>query len=242
MFFSTAAASSFRKSLSIPSVGLNAANTDVYLAFDGNSLTAGTGAGDNQNYPNHVKDNFTSSFKSILFKPSGIGGQTIGNMLQDYEEKLIQYYDPARYNMIFVWEDVNGIYPNSALQQFEQVKTYTQTAKEAGFEKVVVLTSYYHRPEADGEYRTNAGAVVDKSSIEAATARLNDYYDLIHNADPATVHYDHAIDLRLAPHIGGAENTVLDPTYFYDYIHLTDLGYQVVADEVIKYINSVFNL
>jgi len=216
---------------------VSAANTDVNFVFDGNSLTLGTGALGSQVYPNMVKDNFTGIFKSLEFHSFGVGGQTLSQMLADKDTQILPLVNPAKLNILVLWEDVNQLYSGGGSipgnEHFNKMKNYAQDAKDAGFDKVIVLTSYYFKKDADGIFRNAGGVDVSQvEDVDNASDTLEIYFDLVKNLANNDAPWDYSIDLRDSVNIGGLRNEVKNNTYFADFIHLTTAGYQIVAAEV----------
>jgi len=219
---------------------------DVNIVFDGNSLTQGEGAGGVQVYPNKVKNNYATTFKSLEFHSYGIGGQTLSQMMQDRTTQVLPLANSSKTNILFLWEDVNGLFQNNAAgaqAHFDNMKLYAQDAKNAGFQKVVLLTSYYFKKDADSIFRNIVGTDVSYVELAGGTSDILDiYFDLVTNSNISDVPWDYHIDLRNAPNIGGLRNRVKDNNYFTDFIHLTDLGYQRVAEQVILVVNEIMGI
>jgi len=223
----------------------SAASTDLNMVFDGDSLTRGEGAGGYQVYPYQIFTHYETIFKTVEWHSFGVGGQTTSQMLTDRATQVLPLANPAKFNILFLWEDVNALFqkaPADAQLNYDQMKLYAQDAKNAGYQKVVLLTSYHFRADSDGIIRQGT---TDASHVQAPGGTsdiLEIYFDLVTNSNPADVAWDHHIDLRNAPFIGGVRNQIKDDVYFADFIHLKLPGYNIVRDQVIAYINSLFNI
>jgi len=223
---------------------VSAENTDANLVFDGNSLTQGTGATSAQDYPNMVKNNFTGIFKSVEFHSFGVGGQTLDQMLADKDTQILPLVNTAKLNILVLWEDVNQLFGGGGFirgrTHFNKMKNYAQEAKSAGFDKVIVLTSYYFKKDADGIFRNVAGTDVSYvEDIDDASDTLAVYFDLVKNLANTDAPWDYSIDLRDSPNIGGGRSEIKDNTYFSDFIHLKTPGYQIVANEVNAIVDQI---
>ena len=214
---------------------LNASITDVNLVFDGDSLTLGTGATQTQDYPKKVYNDLTGVFKSLTYSSFGVGGQTIEDMIVDDVTQIHSLIDTAKINILVEWEDANAlgfIGEQTAQQCFDSHVNYTQRARDAGFDYIILLTSHYLR-KVDGVFPNN------QSQKEALR---HEFFELVKNSAPANYPWDYHIDLRNAENIGGAAGQEINYTYFDDFVHLTLSGYNIVASKVIIEINKIFGL
>lgn len=229
-----------------PAPPLDASTSDVVLVFDGNSLTEGiNNAGIDQYYPKLVNTHFEGVFKSKEFSSYGVSGQSTQEMLADVQTQIYPKAVPGKENILIAWEDANSMikltnYDNSdkvsGEQNFVDMKTYFQGAKDAGFQHCILLTGYYPRMQEDGFYHMGTRTVLEESLDQ-----MEIYMNLVSNADIKTVPWDYHIDLREAPHIGGVRGQ-LEDEYFNDYIHLNAIGYDEIAALVIDKIEEIFNI
>jgi len=217
---------------------------DVLMTFDGNSLTRSDGVAISQYYPYRLGDYIEADFNSLVLYSFGVGGQTLTDMQADAATQIYTKPQAGKINILVCWEDVNQIYEGeNGLNHFNNMKTYVQGAKDAGFNKVVLITSYYFKKDADGIFRNNSGT--DVSNVENAggvSDRLEDYFNLVRDTPLVDVPWDATVDLRNAPNIGGARNEIKDNNYFVDFIHLTSLGYSTVEIEVLRTIKSMLGI
>jgi len=218
-----------------PSGVINPLTTDVNLVFDGDSLTRGTGATQTQDYPKKVYNDLTGVFNSLTYYSFGVGGQTIEDMLVDDVTQIHSLVDPAKVNILMVWGDANSlgyIGGQTAQQCFDSIVNYSQRARNAGFDYIILLTSHYFR-KVNGTFPNNQ---------EPLEANRHDFYELVKNSAPANYPWDYHIDLRDAENIGGAAGQEINYTYFADFVHFTLAGYNIVASKVIIEINKIFGL
>ena len=239
IFFNILAASSITSSVTLP----NLSNLDVVLVFDGDSLTEGsTNSGIEQYYPKEVNTYFNSVFKSKEFYSYAVGGQTLIQMISDASSQIYPKAQVGKENILVAWEEANAMLKittrtgvkKTAVENFNDMKSYFQGAKDAGFQHCILITGYYPRLNTSGEYRI-ASYVIDPASVDEMEVYLN----MVANADINTVPWDYHIDLRNAPNIGGTKEQLQDPTYFADYIHLQALGYNEIAIMVESKINQI---
>jgi len=217
---------------------------DVLMTFDGNSLTASSGVAISQYYPYRLGDYIESDFNSLKLYSYGAGGQTLTDMQADAATQIYTTPQAGKINILICWEDVNQIYEGeNGLNHFNNMKTYVQGAKDAGFNKVVLITSYYFKKDADGIFRNNSGTDVSHvENVGGVSDRLEDYFNLVRDTPLTDVPWDATVDLRNAPNIGGARNEIKDNNYFGDFIHLTSLGYSTVEIEVLRTIKSMLGI
>jgi lysophospholipase L1-like esterase len=197
--------------------------TDMNIVFDGNSLTYGTNASETQYYPKRVRDWLTSRVKSLVFTSLGVPGQTLTTMLANAPANIDTLIDVGKTNICVAWEDANDLLTGNVtgLQNFNNMISYVEGRKTAGFDYVIILTGYYIRLPYDLYQPT-----------VIARNEQKDYFNRIYSESSPP--WDVSIDLRDARDIGGPDEQNQDPTYNSDYIHLTDFGYDIVSENVIN--------
>jgi lysophospholipase L1-like esterase len=221
---------------------------DVVMVFDGDSLTEGTNnAGISQYYPKEVEKHFNPFFDSLNFYSYGVSGQTTRQMLSDASSQIYSKVDSNKDNVLIAWEEANAIlqldngYDNSnkvtAQENFDDMVTYFQGAKDAGYNHLIIITGYLPRKSTNGNYEISSYTIYPSSVDE-----MEVYCDLVANADINTVPWDYHIDLRNTANIGGAKGQTKDVSFFNDYIHLQKLGYDEIVNEVIPVISNIFNI
>ena len=217
---------------------------DVLMTFDGNSLTRSYEAFMEQYYPYRLGDYIEADFNSLVLYSFGVGGQTLTDMQSDAATQIYTTPQAGKINILICWEDNNQIYEGeNGLNHFNNMKTYVQGAKDAGFNKVILITSYYFKKDADGIFRNNSGTDVSHvENVGGVSDRLEDYFNLVRDTPLVDVPWDATVDLRNAPNIGGARNEIKDNNYFADFAHLTSLGYSTVEIEVLKTIKSMLGI
>lgn len=177
------------------------------IVCDGNSLTLGFQASDpSKSYPSRlgVKTAYTTSH--IYNK--GVSGQTTLQMTADAATDIDPLYNGSVKSLVIAWEMGNDYLFNgqNAAACETHFQAYCANRKAIGW-KVVVLTC------------------PDRSDIDT-TGRLNMNSWLANNY---TFFADALVDLAADTRFQDYTNT----TYFNgDHIHLTDVGYQLVADMV----------
>lgn len=243
-FFGTlSSASNLRIGVSAPTI--NPATSDVVMVFDGDSLTLGEGAGDGQYYPNKVNTNFANTFQSKEFYSYGKGGQDLLDMMADASTQIYPKATVGKENILVVWEEANAILKvtgsgsvkRTAVQNYNDMITYIQDGKDAGFQHCILITGYMPRKSPSGNYEISTLTITPESVDE-----MEVYCNMVTNADINTVPWDYHIDLRNAPNIGGAKGQQEDALYFKDYLHLLAAGYDEIATVVIAKINSIFGI
>jgi lysophospholipase L1-like esterase len=242
-FGAVASATKIKLGLPTPSTTIEPSTADVVLVFDGNSLTNGMShAGSTQYYPNQVNNNYAATFNSKSFYSYGVNGQTLRDMMADAATQIYSKAVAGKENILIGWEDVNGIYGGTvtAQENYDDMVTYFQDAKNAGMQHCILITGFYPRKSTDGKYWYNG--TNQTTTVNTYEPVHTTYLDLVKNADINTVPWDYHIDLRDASNIGGTTGQVKDETYFGDYFHLTAAGYDIVAQKVIAEINKIFGI
>lgn len=210
---------------------LDLKKTNVNIVFDGNSLTAGVGANNSQDFPNAVKNWLTQNAKSVSFLSYGVGGQTIQTMVNNASTKTYNKVVATKINILVLNEDANGLLINYTTQQnIDLMNQYIDGAFNAGYNYVVTWNGYYPRIPFD--------------LYTPSTLQLDRQHNYFAQANNGVLRSDFNVDMRLADTIGGMSRTQnQDKKYFNDYLHLREHGYKILANEIItKGLSKIFKI
>jgi lysophospholipase L1-like esterase len=204
--------------------------TSAVIVTDGNSLTAGyLASAPDKAYPARLAliDPFAADGATVTNK--GIGGQTTQQMIDDATTDVDPLYNAGVKSVLVAWEMGNDLYFNADVSGAEtRFASYCAARQAAGW-KVVVC----NLPARD--HSVTNGGVSPGGDSDAAynTKRLSLNTWLA--ANWATF-ADGFVDLA-----ADAAFTTFNSTYFNaDRVHLTDAGYQKVADLVAPVIVSIY--
>ena len=206
---------------------ISLAGLDMVIVFDGDSLTDGfDNSGINQYYPTEVDTWLNTKVNSTLFYSYGVGGQSTLDMITDAATQIDTKVDNTKQNVIVAWESVNAILNDkrTGQQNYDDMVTYFQGRKDAGFNQLIIVIGYYPRtPYGGSGWDTGTPTPLEEEEI---------YFDLVLNA--TNTPWNVVVDLRDNVNIGGAIGQAINPTYFNDTVHLETLGYDEVVSEVIN--------
>jgi lysophospholipase L1-like esterase len=189
------------------------------VVFDGDSLTAGSGATDP--YPTQFRRRWSGSLSWFNF---GVGGQRIRDMLADAGRQIDPLYNPAFGRcVVVVWGGTNDIalwrhFPEVV---FADIRDYCLGRKDRGF-TVVVLTMLP---------RSDASAL---PTTEAAREQLNDL--LRSNWQEFA---DALVDVAADPGLGAPGDELNQEYYQSDRVHLNDNGLGTVARLVYQTVSGL---
>jgi lysophospholipase L1-like esterase len=181
---------------------------------DGDSLTVGQGSSVGKDYPTRLGVGLGASY--TVTKGLAVGGQTAGDMNNDAETQIDALYS-ASYNdnILAAWGGTNDIqFGLSAAVAYARYRDYCLRRKAKGF-KVIAFTVL---PRSDG------GGI---AGVETRRTALNTLIRA-HYLEFADALADVAADSRI-----GDSGDELNLTYYQtDKVHLSDAGYQIIADIV----------
>jgi lysophospholipase L1-like esterase len=189
-----------------------------FIVFDGDSLTAGMGAGPEGPYPAQV----LRLLPGIQAANLGVPGELIANMAATAATRVDQaYQNRGTRRAVVIWGGTNDLCKGSnAAQIYSSLVQYGQARRKAGW-RVLALTML---PRS---------GCPPSMQFEAQRERLNERI----RANWA-VFADGLVDVAADAHIGGA-GASLDQQYYGDGIHLTEQGYAIVAQAVARGIKSL---
>lgn len=176
------------------------------LVCDGDSLTYGVGASAGMDYPSQLAALLPGWTKYAF----GVGGQTIVQMAADAAAQIDPLYVTGKRNVLICWGGINDIYYGaSAETAYTNVAAYCQARRAAGWTVTVCTMPAAGSVTGDGD-TARQGA---NASIRAGYAAFA----------------DHLADLAANVHFATLADTT-DGTYYNgDTVHLTDVGYGLVA-------------
>lgn len=185
------------------------------LVLDGNSLTAFVG------YPGMLPALLRPGFTTTIINYA-VSGQTTINMLSDAVTQIDTTANKAKsYNILFMWEGINDLFFGAtANAAYNRIVEYCNGRRAYGFKVLVgTLTP-----------RTNAGT---PSDYEAKRLEVNTLIRANY-----TTFSDGMVDIGGDANLGatGASNNT---TYYYDLVHMTTAGNQIVAGLVASTVNSI---
>lgn len=199
----------------VDSVAVTATTLAYQIVFDGNSLTFGTGSTGGNDYPSQTMPFLgTAWHKGGNF---GVGGQTTLDMIADAATQIDVLVDNATYirNVLVAWEGRNDIVINHATgaQAYANMVTYCLARRAAGWKVVVpsITPSSGDSEAADFETQRQAYNALMKANWRAFADGYADLSD----------------DTRI-----GQSGDELNGVYYFDRVHMVDLGYGVVAQLV----------
>lgn len=157
--------------------------------------------------------------KRTIYNPATVGGY-VTHMTTRAASVNAQMISGSTKNTLVVWIGVNGASSKTALQIYNDIKTYCQAAKTAGWNKIVLCTEI----DAQDTIRNNAGWHTTKLPA------LNDLIRGDHSFVDAIA--DLAADARLM--------NALDQNYFNsDFIHPNAAGSDVAQSIITPVLRSV---
>ncbi len=220
-----------------------ASNTTVLTAtkvvIDGNSLTVGTGAGAT---PGRWAEQLTRSLGEgcTVDYASAVSGQSTTDMVADYAADIgAKYSATARRNILVVWELTNDLLDylvaNNILGALDDVspavtyvtnelQTYCALARATGY-KLIVLDII-----ARGQLGAGVGV---PDSFEPARLLVNAWV-----AANWSTFADAYVPVGGHSKIGVVATTA-DTAWFADYVHCTNLGYDVVERMTAPYVEAL---
>jgi lysophospholipase L1-like esterase len=190
------------------------------IVCDGNSLTAGVGAGAGESYPEQMLTLYGTT--NMTVKDYGVGGQTTRDMIADADTEIDPQFNSERVdNILVAWEILNdwavstgtdSQTPTVASQlTVDRLWEYCDARKAAGW-KVVILTVL------PANY--SVGQVLFDAQRATVNTRIREEWHL---------HADAMADVADDPDIGVSE-AYLNPAFFdEDEVHLNAAGYAKVA-------------
>jgi lysophospholipase L1-like esterase len=190
--------------------------------FDGDSMTTGYGADTGYDYPSQVQGllGLTATYQNL-----GVPGQTVLQMSNDASTQIdIEYSDSRTINILTLLGGVNDLAGSPPRQDatttYNRIVDYCQNRRAAGF-KVIVNTIL---PQS---------ATVGPVDYEMSRQIIN---SLIRTNWPTFA--DGISDIASDTRIGDAGDSE-DTTYYADKIHMTNVGYGIVASYVTAAINKI---
>jgi len=198
---------------------------------DGNSLTESiNGAVTPQYLSLELADWFTGKANSVTRSSFGVGGRKLQTIVDNAPTNIYPLVNPAKLNILVINEDANGIFIDdyTAEKNLQLMNTYISGAYKAGYNYVISWNGWYPRTPFD---------------IFTPTAddllRQKTYFDLANT--PGKLYSNKNADMRTATNIGGAEAQAQNATYFNDYLHLKQAGYDTgVVPKLIETFDSLF--
>jgi lysophospholipase L1-like esterase len=187
--------------------------------FEGDSLTAGTGATNDGDYPSQVVSAGPSKLPVEFFNVS-IGGTGINDMTTRAPTTIDPYLVPGQNNVVVLFTGANDLHTLDGPTEYAKVTAYLAARKAAGraigasVRTVLVLAGPDTR-YADS-YETNRQA----------------YLALVRANALASGTVDALVDYANDPYIGLASSKADQGSYWLDNVHLTNAGYSVLAGHV----------
>ncbi len=177
----------------------------IPLVFEGDSLTAGTGAPANRNYPAQTLPQVCTS-NAIFAINLGTPGLSVAQML-DREQQWQNLAAPGA--IVILWGGINDLNAGTDFNTvYETIVDYCTYASSLGFHPIVTTLLPYNQNSVIETNRLDLNAFL-RASWDAFADAL---------ADPAA-----------DPRIGNFNSVTNTAFYQPDHIHLTELGYGIVA-------------
>jgi lysophospholipase L1-like esterase len=189
----------------------------VVLAFDGNSLVAGYGVGEESSFAALATLDALQPPRAVYHNFS-VSGQTTEQMNADAAREVDAKIDPTLGpNVLVVWEGTNDLYFGATADEaYEHLARYCRERRAAGW-KVVLLTILP---------RGGPGTPADfEQRRQAVNARLRLNWPEF---------ADGLADVAADPALGS-----LNAVYYLDGVHINNVGHIVVARYVIDWIKHV---
>lgn len=189
---------------------LGAITRPLNLVFDGDSLTTGTSSiGGALSYPLQTETGLDPRTVSSYF---GVGGQTIAAMESDAATQIDPLISATKQNVLCAWGGTNDLYYGATAATTQtRIQTYCANRRAAGW-KVIVLTILP---------RSDAGT---PANFETDRLAVNTWL----RANYATF-ADGLADVAADTRIGDSGDEASTVYYSGDLVHLSGVGYRVVA-------------
>lgn len=185
------------------------------VVCDGNSLVRGVGYGAASlatSYPGVLRTLLGPSYEVTNF---GVGGQRIDQMTADFNNQVGNTWSYRSRNIYVAWEFANSIVTKTSADAQADFTALCNTARAAGYTVVALSITGSAGQTADWQTRRTE-----------CNAWLRDPARLVANGGII----DALCDIAARPEFSPA-GAVLNPTYYSDYIHLTEAGNIIVAEE-----------
>jgi lysophospholipase L1-like esterase len=196
------------------------------IVCEGDSLTFGSYSTDP--YPDQLRDDWLISDDLTVYNVSGSGERMIDHMLDQAASQVDVHYNAAKENNIAVlWAGTNdlGLDADTAENVAAGIATWGAGRQAAGFQ-VLVCTLTANQSGFGG---------IDKAVLNAERLELN----ALIRANWQS-YADGLVDLANDPILGSFERAATDRIYWVDGLHLTNLGYAIVARLVTSAIFDLF--
>jgi len=142
-------------------------------------------------------------------------------MVNNAPTKIHPLVNPLKINILVFNEDANGLLATYTPEQnVSLMNQYTYGARTAGYDYIISWNGWYPRTPFD---------IYVPNSTQLANQKA--YFDL---ANTGVLHSDYNIDMRVVNNIGGGEGQPQNPMFYSDYLHLRNIGYNLIANEIIS--------
>ena len=192
-----------------------AAATNEFFVFEGDSITAGVGVPAESNYPSQLMQ--TEFFKRRgEFQNRGQNGDTLGGMLGEYRDQVYPKRPEAigtRRTTVFLWAGINDLPKRSAAEIKLDLEYYWRRAKLHGF----TVVAFTLTPRSGG-YRLD-------DAKEAVRQDVNQWIRT------STIP-DQIID------VANVLTNSADSKMFQDGIHPNRKGFELVVAEIVRVMGS----
>jgi hypothetical protein len=136
----------------------------------------------------------------------------------------------SKLNILVINEDANGIFIDdySTERNLQLMNTYISGAYKAGYDYVISWNGWYPRIPFDLFTPTTDDLL-----------RQKNYFNLANTV--GNIYSNKNADMRTANNIGGGESQSQNATYFNDYLHLKQAGYDMgLTPKLIETFNELF--
>lgn len=194
-------------------------NPTSRICFGGDSLTAGTGATDNLNWPRQVLWDGTNADHLSFAWPGG----TVVSMAQNASTFYDAVVASGRKNVFLCWAGINDLNGgSSAVTAYANYKTLLQGRKTAGYN---VAVAYTMNPWTTGQFETQRQGFNSSLRSDFTVATSNPY---VLKANTGIAYADYLIDVAALPCFGYGMQVNTD-NFYTDNLHLSSIGYAAVA-------------
>ncbi len=193
------------------------------IVFDGNSMTDGKFS----TYPTVV----AQAFPFWQIKNFGVSGQSTIEMLLDADQEIDPLTSFVGPKILIVWEGSSDLYHGAAVEPaYSRLVEYCRDRKQAGY--TVIVLSLLPRTLDNHPNYESARTELNNLLRDDFPDSIGEY--LYQGAQYADYFLDIAADSRI-----GYFGDQTDSRYFYDQVHMTEMGYAIIAQHVIASIHEI---